>query len=328
MEVDDERRSSIRANHSATHLLHLALKKYLGSHVAQKGSLVAPDRLRFDFAHFSPMTDEQTRLVEDWVNTEIRKNNDSVIEVLPMSEAKARGAVAMFGEKYGDTVRVVRIGNESLEFCGGTHVHRAGDIGLFKIVNESGVAQGVRRIEAVTGAGALGYLRRVEGELEQAGARLKVAPLEVSTRVEKLQDELRQLEREVSSLKAKLAAGGARDLMSGVEDIGGIKFLAVTTEVDDIKALRDTGDALRERLGSGVLLLAGVGPDKLSLLAMVSKDLTDRIQAGKLLQAVAETIGGRGGGRPDMAQGGGKDPAKAGEALARARQYVTEAASA
>jgi alanyl-tRNA synthetase len=328
LEVDDERRSSIRANHSATHLLHLALKKYLGSHVAQKGSLVAPDRLRFDFAHFSPMTDEQTRLVEDWVNAEIRKNSDSVIEVLPMNEAKARGAVAMFGEKYGDTVRVVRIGNESLEFCGGTHVHRAGDIGLFKIVGESSVAQGVRRIEAVTGAGALGYLRRVEGELEQAGARLKVAPLEVSSRVEKLQDELRQLEREVSQLKAKLAAGGARDLMSEVETIAGIRFLGVTTEVDDIKALRDTGDALRERLGSGVLLLAGVGADKLSLLAMVSKDLTDRIQAGKLLQAVAETIGGRGGGRPDMAQGGGKDPARAPDALARARQYVADAAGA
>jgi alanyl-tRNA synthetase len=328
LEVDGERRNRIRANHSATHLLHLALKRFLGAHVAQKGSLVSPDRLRFDFAHFSPMTAEQTRQVEDWVNTEIRRNSDSVTEVLPMSEAKARGAVAMFGEKYGDTVRVVRIGNESLEFCGGTHVHRAGDIGLFKIVSESSVAQGVRRVEAVTGAGALGYLRRVEGELGEVGARLKVAPFEVSTRVEKLQEELRQLEREVGALKAKLAAGGARDLLSEVQDIGGIKFLAVTTEVDDVKALRDTGDALRQRLGSGVLLLAGVGADKLSLLAMVSKDLTERVHAGKLLQAVAEAIGGRGGGRPDMAQGGGKDPAQAPAALARARQYVAEIAGA
>jgi alanyl-tRNA synthetase len=328
LEVDDERRSRIRANHSATHLLHLALKRYLGPHVAQKGSLVSPDRLRFDFAHFSAMTGEQTRQVEDWVNAEIRRNEGSVTEVLPMSEARARGAVAMFGEKYGDTVRVVRIGNESLEFCGGTHVHRAGDIGLFKIVSEASVAQGVRRLEAVTGAGALAYLRRVEGELSEAGARLKVAPLEVSTRVEKLQDELRQLEREVGALKAKLAAGGARDLLSEVQDVGGIRLLAVSTEVDDIKTLRDTGDALRERLGSGVLLLAGVGADKLSLLAMVSKDLTDRVHAGKLLQAVAEAIGGRGGGRPDMAQGGGKDPGQAAAALARARQYVADIAGA
>ena len=328
LEVDDERRSRIRANHSATHLLHLALKRYLGAHVAQKGSLVSPDRLRFDFAHFSAMTAEQTRQVEDWVNAEIRRNEGSVTEVLPMAEARARGAVAMFGEKYGDTVRVVRIGSESLEFCGGTHVHRAGDIGLFKIVSEASVAQGVRRLEAVTGAGALAYLRRVEGELSEAGARLKVAPLEVATRVEKLQDELRQLDREVSALKATLAAGGARDLLSEVQDVGGIRLLAVSTEVDDAKALRDTGDALRDRLGSGVLLLAGVGPDKLSLLAMVSRDLTDRVHAGKLLQAVAEAIGGRGGGRPDMAQGGGKDPAQAAAALARARQYVADVAGA
>jgi alanyl-tRNA synthetase len=326
LEVDDERRSRIRANHSATHLLHLALKRYLGAHVAQKGSLVSPDRLRFDFAHFSAMTGEQTRQVEDWVNAEIRRNEGSLTEVLPMAEARARGAVAMFGEKYGDTVRVVRIGGESLEFCGGTHVHRAGDIGLFKIVSEASVAQGVRRVEAVTGAGALAYLRRVEGELGEVSTRLKVAPLEVATRVEKLQDELRSLEREVGALKAKLAAGGARDLLSEVQDVGGIRLLAVSTEVDDMKALRDTGDALRERLGSGVLLLAGVGSDKLSLLAMVSRDLTDRVHAGKLLQAVAEAIGGRGGGRPDMAQGGGKDPAQAATALARARQFVAEIA--
>ncbi|WP_428264077.1 alanine--tRNA ligase [Haliangium sp.] len=322
--VDVDRRDRIRANHSATHLLHLALKRHLGDHVAQKGSLVAPDRLRFDFAHFSPMSVDETRQVEDWVNAEIRANAATGTEVLPFAEAKQRGAVAMFGEKYGEVVRVVTIGNESLEFCGGTHVRRAGDIGLFKIVSEASVAQGVRRVEAVTGVGALDYLRRLEGELGEVGSRLKVAPLEVVGRVEKLQDELRALEREVSGLKAKLAAGGSRDLMSEVQEIAGVKVLAVSTEVDDAKTLRETGDSLRDRLGSGVLVLAGVGADKVTLIAMVTKDLTKRIQAGAVLKAVAEVAGGRGGGRPDMAQGGSKDPAKVPAALERARQYVAE----
>ena len=327
--VDEERRDRIRANHSATHLLHLALKKYLGNHVAQKGSLVAPDRLRFDFAHFSPMTPEQVQQVEDWVNAEIRRNADAATEVLGVEEARQRGAVAMFGEKYGETVRVVRIGGESLELCGGTHVQRSGDIGLFKIVGESSVAQGVRRVEAVTGAGALAYVRRVEGELGQVGAQLKVAPLEVSGRVGKLQEEIRKLEREVSELKAKLASGGGgRDLMSEVRDIGGIQVLATAIEVDDVKTLRETGDTLRDRLGSGVVVLAGVGADKVSLLAMVSKDLVKKVHAGKLLQAVAEVTGGRAGGRPDMAQGGGKDADKVPEALERARQLVAESAGA
>jgi alanyl-tRNA synthetase len=228
----------------------------------------------------------------------------------------------MFGEKYGEKVRVVRIGGESLEFCGGTHVHRAGDIGLFKILSESGIAQGVRRIEAVTGAGALEYVRRLEGELGRVGAQLKVAPLEVAGRVEKLSGELRQLERDVAALKAKLAGGGSRDLLSEVADVGGVKVLVTSTEVDDARALRETGDNLKSRLGSGVILLAGVGPDKVNLLAMVTQDLTDRFHAGRLLQSVAEVVGGKGGGRPDMAQGGGKDPSKVPEALARARQLV------
>ncbi len=320
--VDDERRERVRANHSATHLLHLALKQVLGEHVAQKGSLVAPDRLRFDYAHSRPLTAEQQQRIEDLVNAEIWRNNESLTEVLPVSEARARGAVAMFGEKYGEKVRVVRIGGESLEFCGGTHVRRAGDIGLFKIVSESGIAQGVRRIEAVTGEGALAYLRRLEGELGRAGAQLKVAPLEVAGRVERLSGEARQLEREVAALKAKLAAGGARDLMSEVSEVGGIKLLVVSTEVDDVRALRETGDNLKNRIGSGVIVLAGIGPDKVSLLAMVTPDLTDRFHAGKLLDSVAKVVGGKGGGRPDMAQGGGKDANKVPEALARARELV------
>ena len=326
--VDAARRGRIRANHSATHLLHLALKRTLGGHVAQKGSLVAPERLRFDFTHFSPMTDEQIRSVEDQVNAEVWRNADSVIEVLPIEQAKQRGAVAMFGEKYGESVRVVRIGHESLEFCGGTHVRRAGDIGVFKILAESGVAQGVRRIEAVTAAGAVDYLRRLEDELGRAGERLKAQPLEVAGRVDKLLAEARGLEKELDKLKAKLASGaGGRDLASEVVTVNGVKLLAASTEVDDVKVLRETGDALRDKLGSGVLLLAGVGgPDKVALIAMVTKDLTGRFHAGKLLGVVAEVLGGRGGGKPDMAQGGGKDAHKVPDALAAARRWVEEQA--
>jgi alanyl-tRNA synthetase len=324
--VDSERRNRIRANHSATHLLHLALKKYCGDHVSQKGSLVTGDRLRFDFAHFSPMTAEQRRSVEDWVNAEIRSNRDSTIEVLGIEAAKQKGAVAMFGEKYGDTVRVVAIGNESLEFCGGTHVKRAGDIGLFKLISESGVAQGVRRIEAVTGVGALDYVRRVEDELATIGDRLKIQPLEAAARIDKMIADGKLLEKEIEKLKGKIASGGGgRDLMSETVVIKGIKVLAVAVEVDDMKVLRDTGDQLRDKLGSGVVVLAGIGaPGDIKLIAMVSKDVTARVNAGKLLGAVAEKLGGRAGGKPDMAQGGGKDAAAMPEALATAHRWVEE----
>ncbi|HTJ42340.1 MAG TPA: alanine--tRNA ligase, partial [Kofleriaceae bacterium] len=310
--VDDERRERIRANHSATHLLNHALKAVLGPHVSQKGSLVAPDRLRFDFTHFSPMSEDEKRRVEDLVNAEIRRNADSQVDVLPIAEAQQKGAVAMFGEKYGEKVRVVRIGNESLEFCGGTHVRRAGDIGLFKLVSESGVAQGVRRIEAVTGAGALEYLRRLEDELIRTGERLKSGPFDISGKVERVLADLKEKEREIEKLKAKLASGaGGRDLMSEVKDVGGVKVLAAVTEVDDAKVLRETGDALRDKLGSGVIFLAGAGAEKVALVAMVTKDLVGRFSAGKLVGAVADALGGRGGGKPDMAQGGApNDPAK------------------
>jgi alanyl-tRNA synthetase len=311
-QVDGERRDQIRANHSATHLLNHALHTVLGAHVTQKGSLVAPDRLRFDFAHFSPMSEEQKRQVEDLVNNEVRRNDDSQVDVLPIDEARQRGAVAMFGEKYGDKVRVVRIGHESLEFCGGTHVRRAGDIGLFKILSETGVAQGVRRIEAVTGAGALAYLRRLEDELAHVPERIRTA--------------VKPLEKEISQLKSKLASGaGGRDLLSEAVVVKGVKVLAVQIDVDDPKVLRDTGDQLRDKLGSGVVLLAGVGgPDKVTLMSMVSKDLVGRLHAGKLLGAAAEVLGGRGGGKPDLAQGGGKDAAKLPEALAAARKWVED----
>ncbi|HEY5950548.1 MAG TPA: alanine--tRNA ligase [Kofleriaceae bacterium] len=324
--VDDERRERIRANHSATHLLHHALKRVLGDHVGQKGSLVAPDRLRFDFTHFSPMTPEQIRQVEDIVNAEIRANRDSVVEVLPIDQAKQRGAVAMFGEKYGDKVRVVSIGGESIEFCGGTHVRRAGDIGMMKIVSEAGIAQGVRRIEAVTGAGALDYLRKLEDELMKTGSRLKAAPFEIAQRVDKLLVTQKDLEREIDKLKQRIASGGGgRDLMAEAVTIKGIRVLAAQVEVDDAKVLRDTGDQLRDKLGSGVVVLAGTGGGDVKLVAMVTKDLLDKVQAGKLLGEVAAALGGRGGGRPDMAQGsGGKDPSQVPAALAAARKWIEE----
>jgi alanyl-tRNA synthetase len=323
--VDDERRERIRANHSATHLLHHALKQVLGDHVAQKGSLVAPDRLRFDFAHFSAMSEDDKRKVEDLVNAEIRRNLDSVVDVLPIAEAKQRGAVAMFGEKYGDQVRVVAIGGESIEFCGGTHVRRAGDIGLFKILSEQGVAQGVRRIEAVTGAGALDYLRKLEDELARTGERLKAAPFEVAHRVDKLLADHKALDRELDKLKQRLASGGgARDLMTDVVTIKGIKVLAAQVEVDDAKVLRDTGDQLRDKIGSGVVVLVGTGGAEVKLVAMVTKDLVGKVSAGKLLGEIAGLLGGRAGGRPDMAQGGGKDATQVPAALTAARKWVED----
>jgi alanyl-tRNA synthetase len=323
--VDDPRREQIRANHSATHLLHLALKQVLGGHVAQKGSLVAPDRLRFDFAHFSPMTEEQKRAVEDLVNAEIRRNDDSVVEVLPLDEARQKGAVAMFGEKYGDRVRVVRIGHESLEFCGGTHVRRAGDIGMFKIISEGGVAQGVRRIEAVTGAGAVDYLRRLEDELSKVGERLKAPIFEVADKVDRALAASKALQKELDKLKQKLASGaGGRDLLSEAVDVAGVKVLAAAIESDDVKVLRETGDQLRDKLGSGVLVLAGVAGDKVNLIAMVTKDLVGKLHAGKILGVATEILGGKGGGKPDLAQGGGKDPTRVPEALAAVKAWVAQ----
>ncbi|HEY1584070.1 MAG TPA: alanine--tRNA ligase, partial [Polyangia bacterium] len=314
--VDVTRRDAIRANHSATHLLHLALKEVLGSHVAQKGSLVAPDRLRFDFAHFAPMSDDEKRRVEDLVNDEIRKNDDSVISVMPFDEAKKSGAVALFGEKYGDTVRVMRIGSRSVELCGGTHVRRAGDIGLFKITSEIGVAQGVRRIEAVTGAGALDYVRKVEGELGHVAGAVRSSPFEAAVRVDKLLDELKQQRREIEDLKRKMAmGGGGRDLMSQVRDVAGVKVLSTRADVGDPKALREVADQLRDKLKSGVVVLGGVADGKVALVAAVTADLTGRVHAGKIIGEIAKIVGGRGGGKPELAQAGGSDAGQLDEAL-------------
>ena len=319
--VDAERRDDIRRNHSATHLLHWALRHVLGTHVTQKGSLVAPDRLRFDFSHSAPLTDEERQRVEDLVNERVRKNAATDTAVLAIADAKQAGAIAFFGEKYGDTVRVVTMG-ESKEFCGGTHVARTGDIAFFLITEEAGVAQGVRRIEAVTGAGALGFVRRLEGELGDTGKLLRAGSFEVAARVAKLQGEQRDQQKEIENLRRKLASGGGRDLASDARDVGGVRVLATRVDGADAKALRDVADQQRNKLGSGVIVLAGVEGDKIALVAMVTPDLVGRFNAGKIVGDVAKAVGGKGGGRPDMAQGGGSEPQNLDAALARVFDLV------
>jgi alanyl-tRNA synthetase len=319
--VDGDRRNDIRRNHSATHLLHWALRHVLGTHVTQKGSLVAPDRLRFDFSHSAPLSDEEKQRVEDLVNERVRNNVAADTAVLPIAEAKQAGAIAFFGEKYGDNVRVVTMG-ESKEFCGGTHVARTGDIAFFLITEETGVAQGVRRLEAVTGAGALGFVRRLEGELGETGRLLRAGSFEVAARVAKLQAEQREQQKEIEALRRKLASGGGRDLAAEARDAGGVRVLATRADVADPKALREVADQLRDKLRSGVIVLAGVEGDKIALVAMVTPDLIDRFSAGKIVGEVAKAVGGKGGGRADMAQGGGSQPEHLDAALSRVFDLV------
>ena len=319
--VDADRRNDIRRNHSATHLLHWALRHVLGTHVTQKGSLVAPDRLRFDFSHSAPLSDEERQRVEDLVNERVRKNVAADTAVLAIADAKQAGAIAFFGEKYGDTVRVVTMG-ESKEFCGGTHVARTGDIAFFLITDEAGVAQGVRRIEAVTGAGALGFVRRLEGELGETGKLLRSGNFEVAARVAKLQAEQREQQKEIEALRRKLASGGGRDLASEVRDVGGVRVLATRVDVADVKALREVADQQRDKLKSGVIVLAGVEGDKIALVSMVTPDLVSKYNAGKIVGEVAKAVGGKGGGRADMAQGGGSEPQHLDAALARVFELV------
>ena len=248
--VDAERRDAIRRNHSATHLLHWALRSVLGEHVAQKGSLVAPDRLRFDFSHFAPLTPDERQKVEDLVNIRILRNLPATIDVLPIAEAKSKGAIAFFGEKYGEKVRMLTMG-ESVELCGGTHVSRTGDIGLFKLTEEAGIAQGVRRIEAVTGKGALSFVRKLESELGSAGERLRSGPFEVGARIERLQNDLRERDREIEKLRAKLASGGGKDLSAEAAKVGDRWLLVSDVGVGDPKTLRETVDRLKEQAEAG-----------------------------------------------------------------------------
>ncbi|HEX5418901.1 MAG TPA: alanine--tRNA ligase, partial [Gammaproteobacteria bacterium] len=321
--VDAERRAAIVLNHSATHLLHAALRRVLGEHVQQKGSLVAPDRLRFDFAHYEPVVPAQLEEVERLVNAEIRRNAAADTRVLPYEEAIGAGALAFFGDKYGDRVRVLTIGNFSTELCGGTHVSRAGDIGLFKIVSESGVAAGVRRIEAVTGAGAYEWINSGDKLLRNLAGLVRGSRDEVVDKVSQLIDRSRGLEREVEALKGKLASGGARDLMQEVAEVGGTKVLAARLDGADSKALRDAVDRLKDKLGSGVVVLGSVDGEKVRLVAGVTQDLAGKLPAGRVIEPIAEHVGGRGGGRPDFAQAGGNAPEKLDEALALVEAVVS-----
>ena len=321
-EVDATRRRSTAGNHSATHLLHAALKKVLGSHVQQKGSLVDADRLRFDFAHFEPITHMQLDEIERLVNEEIRANDPVGTRILPIQEAMASGAMALFGEKYGDEVRVVGMGDFSTELCGGTHVQRTGDIGLFKIVAEGGVAAGVRRIEAVTGAGALAYVRQTEDRLQLVAELVRGSRDDVARKVEQLQARVKGLEKELEQTRARLASGQGGDLSAQARDIKGVKVLAARIDGADSKTLRDTLDKLKDKLGHAAIVLAAVQDGKVLLIAGVTKDLTAKVPAGELVNQVALRVGGKGGGRPDMAQAGGTDPTQLDAALADVSDWV------
>ena len=312
--VDSDRRQRIRLNHSATHLMHHALREVLGDHVAQKGSEVSPEALRFDFSNFEPMKPDEMARVETLVNAEIRRNAASRTELKSYEEAQRSGAIALFGEKYGEEVRVVHIGEQSTELCGGTHVGQAGEIGLFKIVSEEGLAQGVRRITAVTGEEAVRRLQQTEDQLRAAAGLLRCVPGQVAELLEKLQAQIKVQEREVAELKHKLAVGVNQNVEGKVQEVNGVKLLVNRVDADP-KTLRQAGDTLRDRLKSGVVVLGGVHGDSATLLVTVTKDLTKKHHAGKIIKQLTEIVGGRGGGRPDMAQGGGPDVSRLSEAL-------------
>ncbi len=322
--VDEARRRAIMLNHSATHLMHAALRSVLGEHVQQKGSLVDADKLRFDFSHYQALDAGEIERIETWVNNEIRGNLKTQTELMDMEAAKQAGAIALFGEKYGDTVRVLRIGSDSVELCGGTHVPRAGDIGLFKIVFESGIAAGIRRIEAVTGQAAVRRFIDSEAQLEQAAAKLKANRDNLVQRIEQLQASQRALEKQVESLKSKMASQTGGDLAGQAVDVNGIKVLAARIDGANAKTLRETVDQLKNKLGQAAIVLAGNEGDKVTIIAGVTKGETDRIKAGDLANHVAAQVGGRGGGRPDMAQAGGNQPKKLPAALDSVAGWVEQ----
>jgi alanyl-tRNA synthetase len=321
--VDDGRRAAIMRNHSATHLLHAALREILGEHVLQKGSLVADERLRFDFSHGEPVTQGQLVEVERLVNARILLNEETRVQVMSLEKAKTSGAMSLFGEKYGDTVRVLNIaGDFSTELCGGTHVERAGDIGLFKIISESGIASGVRRIEAVSGMGALDWIEHAEDKLHRISELLKSDMESVDSKLAIHLDKTRKLEKELDQLKGKLASSAGSNMLEDAEEIEGIKVIAKSLDGADPKTLRDTIDQLKNKLGTAAVILAAVNDSKVSLIAGVTQDSTDRIKAGDLVNFVAQQVGGKGGGRPDMAQAGGNDPAALECALEKVPEWI------
>jgi alanyl-tRNA synthetase len=323
-EIDRARRGATILNHSATHLLHAALRGVLGTHVTQKGSLVAPDRLRFDFSHFQPVNADELAEIERRVNAEIRANSDAEVHHMGMQEALDFGAMALFGEKYGERVRVLRMGETSTELCGGTHVRRTGDIGVFKIVAEGGIQAGVRRIEAVTGQGALDFIAEEEHRLDEAAALLGGNPAEIAEKLRALLDKQKKLERELEGLKAKAASATIADLGATATDAGGVKVLAARVEGLDAKALREAVDRLKQQLHDAVVLLASAADGKVALVAGVSGAALGPVKAGELLAHVAGQIGGKGGGRPDMAQGGGEDGPQLRIALDGIHDWVVE----
>ncbi len=321
-EVDAGRRAAIACNHSATHLLHAALREVLGEHVTQKGSQVAADRLRFDFSHFEPLSPEQLEQIESLVNEHIRRNHEVVTRIMDQEAAKASGAMALFGEKYEDRVRVLSMGDFSVELCGGTHVARTGDIGLFRILSETGVAAGVRRIEAVSGAAALAQVRAQARQLAELAGLLKTTPEALTDKLRQLLEKNRAREKELEQLKGRLASSTGNDLAAQAREIQGVRVLAAKLEGADPKSLRETVDQLKQKLGSAAIVLATARDGKVSLIAGVSKDCTDRIKAGDLVNLVAQQVGGRGGGRPDMAQAGGNQPENLDAALAQVPDWV------
>ncbi|WP_435686503.1 alanine--tRNA ligase [Sedimenticola selenatireducens] len=322
--VDGYKRAATALNHSATHLMHAALQRVLGDHVQQKGSLVNAERLRFDFSHYEPVSRDQLRAIERMVNEQIRENHVVQTRIMSLEDAKASGAMALFGEKYGDNVRVLRMGDFSTELCGGTHVKAVGDIGLFKIVSETGIASGVRRIEAVTGAAAIQCVEEDETRLQRIADLVKSGRDDVAEKVTQLVERSRRLEKELEQLKGKLASSAGSDLAGSAVEVAGVKVLAAKLDGVDPKALRDTMDQLKNKLGSAVILLAAVSGEKVSLVAGVTKDQIPTLKAGDLVKFVAEQVGGKGGGRPDMAQAGGSDPAALPGALASVEGWVRE----
>jgi alanyl-tRNA synthetase len=321
--VDAPRRKAIMANHTATHLLHAALRQVLGTHVQQKGSLVAPDRLRFDFSHHTAITAEELRRIERKVNAEIRANASGEIREMPYDKAVEEGAIALFGEKYEKDVRVLRLGDFSMELCGGTHVARTGDIGMFKIVSEGGVAAGVRRIEAITAEGAIDYVERTDDLVREVAGLVRGSRDDVKAKVADALERIRQLEKENRDLKNKLASGQGTDLSAGARDIAGVKLVAAQVDGADAGALRNAVDQLKDKLKSAVIVLASVdAANKITLVAGVTADQTAKVKAGELVGSVASQVGGKGGGRPDFAQAGGNNPAALGAALASVEAFV------
>jgi alanyl-tRNA synthetase len=314
--VDQEKRNATALNHTTTHLLHAALREVLGDHVKQAGSLVSPERLRFDFSHFTQVDKEKLKEVEAIVNDLIRENLPVSTQEMERKEAMETGAMAIFDERYGDMVRLVNVGNGvSLELCGGTHTSRTGDIGLFKILSESAIGANIRRIEALTGKAALQYIQNMDNELKDISLLFKTTPDQLRNRIHVFLNDQKQKDKEIESLKSKILAKQSFDLLSELKDVDGVKVLSHEIEADSPKAMRDYIDRIKERLESGIIVLGAKKKDKVMLICLVTKDLTDRFKAGEIVGKLSQIVGGKGGGRPDMAQGGGNRPEELGRAL-------------